>query len=176
MEAREMRVDDLMTHRPVWIEDRAEAYVAGDLAQKEGVHYLLVVDGENDLSGMTCRCDLARAKVSERVGTIAHSPVTYIMKGERAERAAEMMRRCGVGCLPVLSHPGRVEGIITRHDLGEAGLWDWEWGVSLCASCGSRHNLAREPEGVTFCRDCLESTPAPGTLKRRWYCTIGYGG
>jgi CBS domain-containing protein len=170
------RVDDLMSQRPVFITEGEEAYRAGNFAKTKGVHYLLVVDGENDLTAVTCQCDLERAKVRERVANFAHSPVTYVMSGERADRAAEIMRRCGVGCLPVLRDPGEVVGVLTRRDLGNAGLWNWEWGVTLCASCGGAHGLEKKGEGVVFCRDCLESTPEPGTLRRRWYCAIGYGG
>lgn len=169
-----IKVEDVMTGRLVWIADATEAYMAIDFAKREGVHYLLVVDRDSDLSGVICQCDMARAGVGERVGLFAHSPVTYVMEGEHAERAAEIMRRCGVGCLPVLAEPGRVTGIITRHDLGEAGFWDWEWGVTLCASCGSRHDLVRDREGVNFCRGCLEATPGPESLRRQWYCDIGY--
>lgn len=167
-----------MSGRPVWIAQEAEAQEASELAEKKGVHYLLVVDGENDLTAVTCRCDLIHAPVGERVAHFAHSPVTYIVSGEPADRAAEMMRRCNVGFLPVLRDPGEVVGVVTRHDLGAAGLWNWEWGRTRCASCGSSHGLVHQEEGtesVVFCKECLESTPEAGSWMRRFYCTLGCG-
>jgi len=168
-------VNDLMTGRPIWVPEAAHARDALVLAETEGVHYLLVADRDKDLAGVTCLCDVSRAGLEDRVKSFAHNPVTYVMSGESAENAVNMMSRCAVGCLPVLEDPGRVIGILTRHDLVQAGLIELESGVTRCASCGSTHSLVRDGSGVKFCRDCLEATPEAGTLERKWYCTLGGG-
>ena len=169
------KVNDLMTGRPIWIPDAARAHEALMLAETEGVHYLLVADRDKDMVGVTCLCDVARAGLNDRVQHFAHSPPTYVMSGESAQTAADMMRRCSVGCLPVLEDPGQVIGILTRHDLVEAGLFELERGVTQCASCGSTHNLTRDGSGVKFCQDCLDTAPDKGTLQRQFYCTLGGG-
>src|SRR5690606_36533108 len=117
-------VNDLMTGRPIWVPEAAHARDALVLAETEGVHYLLVADRDKDLAGVTCLCDVSRAGLEDRVKSFAHNPVTYVMSGESAENAVNMMSRCAVGCLPVLEDPGRVIGILTRHDLVQAGLID----------------------------------------------------
>lgn len=169
------KTDDLMTGRPIWISNVARAHEALALAETEGVHYLLVADRDKDLVGITCLCEIMRAGVNDVVESFAHRSPTYVMSGELAETAVAMMARCSVGCLPVIADPGRVVGILTRHDLVEAGLIELESGVTQCASCGSTHNLKSEDGGLKFCLDCLEATPDEGTLERKWYCTLGGG-
>lgn len=167
-----MNVEQIMTHNPVCIGTQAHAREALLLAHERGVHYLLVVDRDQDLAGITCLCDVMNARVNERVGEFAHTPVTYVIHGEPVTHAARIMRKCAIGCLPVLRDPGKVVGVLTRHDLQRAGVWT---GRAHCVSCGSNHGLVDDGQGVSFCRACLESTPSPGTVARRWYCTLGDG-
>jgi len=147
-----MNVEQIMTHEPVCIAAKAPAHEALVLANRQGVHYLLVVDEDNDLDGITCLCDVERARVTEAVRSFAHSPVTYVMAGETAERAARIMRECAVGCLPVLRDPGHVIGILTRHDLRAVGAMA---PVRPCASCGSNHDLVEQDASIPLCRRCL---------------------
>ena len=172
-----MRVHELVTGPPVSVPPAALAHEAAVEANRHGVHYLLVVDSAGDLRGITCMCDVSRAKTSERVGMFAHGWVTYILEHETAERAQEIMRSCKVGCLPVLRPPGTVLGVVTRSDLRRAGLTEEQW-PKTCASCGSVHGLSPSgstPDAVMFCKRCLESTPPLGSIGRRWYCTLGSG-
>jgi hypothetical protein len=100
--------------------------------------------------------------------------VTYVVPDDSLEQAAKIMCDCAVGCLPVVREPGQVVGVITRHDLRELGiLGDAE--CPCCASCGTTHDLVKNAPNVLFCRSCLEATPEPGTIARRWYCTLGGG-
>ena len=147
-----MNVEQIMTHEPVCIAATARAHEALVLANRESVHYLLVVDEDNDLDGITCLCDVEKARVTETVRAFAHSPVTYVMAGESAERAALIMQQCAVGCLPVLREPGHVIGVLTRHDLRAVGAMA---PIKPCASCGSNHDLAENDRGLSLCRRCL---------------------
>lgn len=144
------------------------------VAREEGVHYLLVGE-KSEIFGITCVCDITRAGVDEEVEEFAHSGVLSVPSGAPANSAAQVMRGCSIGCLPVLGDNGEVKGVVTRRDLRRAGLIQEERGDAKCASCGSTHSLSRDGDGVVFCRDCLESTPEPGTVERRWYCTLGGG-
>lgn len=148
-----MNVEQIMTHDPVCIAAKAQAHEALVLANRERVHYLLVVDEDNDLDGITCLCDVERARVNEVVRSFAHSPVTYVMAGESAEHAALIMQQCAVGCLPVLRDPGHLVGVLTRHDLRAVGALH----ANPCACCGSNHDLVENERGLALCRRCLRS-------------------
>lgn len=149
-----MNVEQIMSRDPVCIAAKAQAHEALVLANRQRVHYLLVVDEDNDLDGITCLCDVERARVNQMVKAFAHSPVTYVMAGESAERAALIMQQCAVGCLPVLREPGHVIGVLTRHDLRVAGAMD---PANPCACCGSNHDLVENDRGLALCRRCLRS-------------------
>jgi CBS domain-containing protein len=167
-----LNVESLMTEPPVYIEGNARSHEAKSLADARNIHYLLVVDADEDLIGITCLCDVARAGVDDPVGSFAHKSITYVSAGEDAAKAAEIMQDCAVGCLPVIRAPGNVIGVVTRHDLIQRGLLD---SVPRCAACGTTHDLPEQAEGARFCRACIEATPKPGTIARRWYCTLGDG-
>lgn len=167
-------VDDLMSEHLSWVKGTMASHEALVVAREAGVHYLLV--GENsEVSGITCLCDLSRAGVGEDVQSFAHSGVLSVQSGAPAESAAKVMQGCAIGCLPVVGEGGKVKGVVTRSDLRSAGLFQEEQGDAQCASCGNTHSLSQDGDGVVFCRDCLESTPEPGTMERRWYCTLGGG-
>jgi hypothetical protein len=92
---------------------------ADRVATREGVHRLLVVDGER-LAGVVCRCDLQRAP-AERVRVVMQRDVAVVDAATTLGEAAAMMRELRVGCLPV-TRGRRLVGIITRGDLVRTGL------------------------------------------------------
>lgn len=172
-----MIVESLMTYPAVCIDSKARAHEAKSLADANGIHYLLVVDADEDLTGIVCLCDIARAGVDDPVASFARRSVTYVSAGEDVTQAAEIMQNCVVGCLPVIRAPGDVIGVVTRHDLIERGLLT---DIPRCAACCTTHDLLDPPspeqsEVARFCRACIEGTPDPGTIARRWYCTLGDG-
>jgi CBS domain-containing protein len=170
-----MKVGECMSENLVFVPDTADAAAALAVAHRRGVHYLLVVDGDNDLKAVTCLCQIARASASDVVGSFARSPVTFVEPDTTLEQAARIMADCSVGCLPVIREPGRVVGVITRHDLREHIVLSKEDSEARCAACGTTHDIRESIPGAPFCRSCLESTPEPGTIARRWYCTLGGG-
>lgn len=174
MQKSPLLVDDLMSERLSWVKGNVHSYEALAHAREEGVHYLLIGE-RSEVRGITCLCDMSRAGVGEKVESFAHSDVLSVQSGVPADSAAEVMRRCAIGCLPVLGDQGEVKGVITRRDLRSAGFFKEDPSEGQCASCGAVHSLARDGDGVVFCRDCLESTPKQGTMQRRWYCTLGGG-
>jgi CBS domain-containing protein len=169
-----MKVKDHMSKRLVFVPERMSAGSALAAAREKNVHYLLVVDPDNDLSGITCLCKIARMPVSDAVGSTASSPVTYVTPDDSLEQAAQVMHECSVGCLPVVEEPGRVIGVITRHDLRALAVLSAD-DTRRCAACGASHDLVGVGLNVPFCSSCLESTPPPGTVERSLYCTLGGG-
>jgi Mg/Co/Ni transporter MgtE len=169
-----MSVEEHMSKEVVFVRESTNAGAALAVAERENVHYLLVVDDAHQLAGVTCACALARAPVSDNVGSFAKSPVTCVLAGDTLERAAQVMQSWGVGCLPVVRAPGEVVGVITRHDLRRQGtLGDEE--ARRCAACGATHDLVEGEHQVPFCRSCLACTPEPGSVAREWYFTLGGG-
>jgi len=93
--------------------------VAVAVAERAGLHHLLVLDADRTLVGIVCRCDLARTPG----GTVAQAmsgDVFAIGPATTLSEAAALMRLLTVGCLPVLGE-GVVLGLITRDQLEQAG-------------------------------------------------------
>ena len=168
-----MKVREHMSKQLVFVPESMSAAAAFDIARQHNVHYLLVVDADNDLSGITCLCKISRTRVSDSVGSSASSPVTYVIPEDSLEQAAKIMHDCAIGCLPVVREPGQVVGVITRHDLLELGVLGDE-DSQRCAACGATHGLVKSGL-ISFCETCLESTPRLGTVERVLYCTLGGG-
>ncbi len=95
-------------------------------------HHLLVMDG-NKLVGVISDRDVLKA-VSPFIGTLSehnydlvtlnkkahqimnHKPIT-VFKYTSLHEAANIMLDNNISCLPVVSHEGEVEGIVTREDI-----------------------------------------------------------
>jgi CBS domain-containing protein len=170
-------VAELMSNAPVIVDARDAAEAAMRVADRRGVHHLLVVD-ESALVGVVCQCDLADAMPGALVTRHMRSPVIWTSATDTLEQAAEIMLQCGVGCLPVLDErEGRLAGVLTRRDLRSAGILPGERGVDLCASCGSSHRLQAPdfPDLPVFCFECLEQSP-PSRGRGAWYFTLGGSG
>ena len=133
-------VSEAMSARLVLVEAGAPAAEARALAEDSRVHHLIVVrDGE--FVGVTCLCDLAHAKQRDSVERCTRAPAVCVGEKDSAEKAAALMRECGVGCLPVVSDDGVLRGIVTRRDLRRNGTLPGELGVDRCAHCGTTHHL-----------------------------------
>jgi signal-transduction protein with cAMP-binding, CBS, and nucleotidyltransferase domain len=114
-------VIDIASDSPVVIGSETSAGSAEHLAEKRGVHYLLVLDGYR-LEGIVCLCDLFIAGASTRVGDCMHKTPKTVDDQATAADAAEMMSDCHVGCLPIVDWTGSLRGIVTRQDLERAGV------------------------------------------------------
>jgi CBS domain-containing protein len=168
-------VVDIMTHDPVVVGPETPAWSADYLAGKRSVHHLLVIDGYR-LVGVVCCCDLRRAGASVEVGSCMHRHPETIEDQETGDAAAERMSPRGVGCLPVIDWSGALRGVVTRHDLRDAGLLPAN-DVRRCASCGSTHGLGtRDGAAVSFCFQCGEQAREPRSVIDEAYFTLGGGG
>jgi acetoin utilization protein AcuB len=143
-------VSSVVSREPVYATPDMTVRAARSLAKKESDH-LLVSENDN-VVGILCSCDLEGARGDARVGRVMKSPVISVEGGTSLDDAAEIMRRKGVGSLPVLCG-GLVMGIVTRADLIRGGVPRDRVG-STCASCGTEHHVKRP--GAPFCADCLE--------------------
>ncbi len=149
-----MKVAELMNRRVVWVPPFMSVDDATRVASTKGIRHLVVLE-RGDLVGVLCVCDLKKGGGS--VADCMSAPVT-VEAYDPVERAAEVMRTRGVGCLPV-TVAGLLVGIVSRRDLDRVGCIE----RSRCASCGYTHNLGTDPHApeVTFCLYCRERTPPP---------------
>jgi CBS-domain-containing membrane protein len=147
-------VVDLMTPSPLILGPDEPVWSAVCLAERHGVHHLLVVDGYR-LLGEICCCDLLRAGTRDTVGMHQHSPPVTVDDQATAQEALEAMREWKVGCLPVVDWAGDLRGVVTRRDLRRVGPLPAEL-ERRCAACGSTHGLREGPPGTrAFCMVCL---------------------
>jgi CBS-domain-containing membrane protein len=168
-------VVDVMTPNPVLVGPETAVWIAECLAQRKGVHELLVVNGYH-LTGVVCRCDLSRADADSAVRDCMRGPPITIDDQDTAIAAEQLMERSAVGCLPVVDWAGCLRGIVTRHDLVAAGVLSASQ-VRGCASCGSSHGLFALPcdPDAEFCVRCLEQSRQPRNEVEQEYFTIGGG-
>lgn len=168
-------VSDVMTPNPVLVGPDTAVWIAECLAQRNGVHELLVVNGYH-LTGVVCRCDLSRADADATVRDCMRTPPITIDDRDTVVAAERLMERCSVGCLPVVDWAGCLRGIVTRHDLVTAGVLPASE-VGGCASCGSSHGLFALPcdPNAAFCTRCLEQARQPSTEIAQRYFTMGGG-
>jgi acetoin utilization protein AcuB len=151
--ALERAVSGLMSRRPLCVRSGTLVREALAVAREHGIEHLLVTESDN-IVGLVCTCDLARARSDARVTSCMKSPVVTIDGAATLRRAAEEMHSRRVGSLPVTAG-NLLVGIVTRTDLKRAGVPE-DLFLSPCISCGSTHHLSPRGETVSFCMDCLE--------------------
>jgi acetoin utilization protein AcuB len=114
------RIANVMSRRLITTSPETPVADAADLASDGGVRHLLVMDCE-ELVGVLCTCDLCDVDPGVRVSRCMSSPVETVGPSATLDEAATIMRRKGVGCLPV-AVGGLIVGIVTRSDLRHEGL------------------------------------------------------
>jgi CBS domain-containing protein len=166
-------LSQLMGKTPLTVEARSGARAANDLANRRGVHHVLVTQ-DSTLVGVACVCDLASALDHETVSHHMKGPPIAVNTNDSPDEVAQMMKSSGASCFPVADADGRLSGIVTRRDLSRSGFLPNERGVDICAACGTAHHLSpRCCEEPVFCAECLEQVQSSGV--RQMYFTLGGG-
>ena len=93
---------------------------AGEIARRNRVEHLLVLDGE-DLVGILCTCDLAASGPDELVCDCMTVPVLTVRPDAPLEVAASTLADCDVGCVPV-ALGGLLLGTVGDEELARAGV------------------------------------------------------
>jgi len=168
-------VIDIATGNPVIVGPQTMAWAAEHLAEKRGVHYLIVLDGYR-LAGVVCCCDLFSAGAAALVNDCMRTELVTIDDQATAAEAARLMRDRDVGCLPVVDWTGALRGIVTRRDLARVGALDGE-PTRACASCGSTHGVMWPEEGgsIAFCHRCIDHARPPRASIDEAYFVLGGG-
>lgn len=157
-----MRIADVMTTSPVTITAEVPVAEAVEVATANGVHHLVVTEGQLPIGLVCVRCDLADAFPRQPVGRFMNRPVT-VGGYETARHASRTMCRRGVGALIVRGGDSGW-GIATRGDLLRGGFRAGEEeGLFFCASCGTHLHVHPVPgcEWVAFCVDCWDRAGPP---------------
>jgi len=115
-----MRIQDVMTANVKTVAASMPATDAWDMMRQQGIHHLVVKQGNEIVGVLSDRDAGGRSGASVRTGrTVADlmtSPVATIDRADTIRKAANLMRGRTIGCLPVV-HRGRLAGIVTTSDL-----------------------------------------------------------
>lgn len=119
-------VRDRMTHQVLTLSPEDDLGIAHDLLTTGNIRHLPVVkDGK--LVGLVTQRDLIRASSNLppavvrglRAEEVMQRAVVTVRPGTPLRRAARLMLRRKIGCLPVLEANGKLVGILTEADLAE---------------------------------------------------------
>lgn len=118
-----MKLKDFMSRGVLTVSPRTDATVAWNRMREKGIHHLVVTSGgrvrgivsDRDLGGPRGRSVRAGRRV-EDVMTV--NPV-QARPDATVRQAANLLRGRSIGCLPVVSASGRLQGIVTISDLLE---------------------------------------------------------
>ncbi len=113
-------VSEAMNRSVVTVMPDARMADAVALVRRTGAEHVLVVEDEN-LVGILCACDLRGAPPEEPVCDRMTVPVLTVRPDAPVEEAAETMRECGVGCLPV-AVGGLILGTVSEAEIAHAGV------------------------------------------------------
>ena len=127
-----MLVRDYMSTQVFTIRNDKMLVAAREIMNWAHVRHVPVVDPQGTLVGIISHRDLLHAAISsatdvsevERTRHLWKVPIEPIMRTEvqtigpddSVRKAAMLMRRSKIGCLPVVAE-GKIVGIITEHDL-----------------------------------------------------------
>jgi CBS domain-containing protein len=103
---------------------------ADRVADREGVHHLLVVDGDTVI-GTICRCRLAPGHDGDAVATRLMPALWTVAPDTTLGKVVEAMEQHGVSILAI-AEEGRLLGVVTRSDLGMS-----EHGAGLASDCAA---------------------------------------
>jgi CBS domain-containing protein len=116
-----MIVRDIMDRRPPKAAPEEGAGVAWERMRELGVDHLVVVRGER-VVGVLSRHDLAgpsggsHRRMGRCVADLMHGDVVTATPAASVRRAASLMRRRGVGCIPVVERD-KLVGLVTVSQL-----------------------------------------------------------
>jgi acetoin utilization protein AcuB len=116
-----MKLREILDPNPVTISPDESAAVAWDRMHTRGVDHMVVLE-ENRVVGMLSRNDLGgpaggtRRRMGRRVAELMRREVVTATPETSVKRASMLMRRHGIGCLPVITRD-RLTGIVTVSDL-----------------------------------------------------------
>lgn len=117
-----LKVCDVMREKVATAAPNESAGAAWDRMRAERVDHLVVVQDEQ-VAGTLARHDLsgpgggAHRRMGRTVGDLmGRSPVT-IAPDATIARAAALMRKRRVACLPVVEKKGRIVGVLTTHEM-----------------------------------------------------------
>ncbi len=112
-----MRVDGIRSSPLQTIVATASAAEASALMARVRVHHLVVLGRGHKVAGVLSVHDLRGADGDRAVRELMSAPAVTCSARADVREAARLMRRHGVGSLPLTDDAGRLSGIVTASDL-----------------------------------------------------------
>lgn len=116
-----MKLSDILDSRPATATPADPAGGAWDQMKAQNVRYLVVVH-QGKVVGVLSRGDLggpsggAHRRMGRRVGNLMQKKVVTAKPSTSIRKAARLMRKNGIGCLPVLK-AGKLVGVVTAGEM-----------------------------------------------------------
>ncbi len=124
-ERHEVSVRDVMTKSPVMIREQDSVKKAADLMKDSDIGSLVVMDEDDELTGIVTEMDIVKKVVAENISSdevtvkdIMSSPVHTIEGKKYILDAAESMAEKNIRRLPVMEK-GKMIGLITENEILE---------------------------------------------------------
>ena len=111
-----MRIDRIMTKPARTIAAGASTAEAEVLMERDRIHHLVVLGRGGKVAGVLSTRDLRAAGPGVTVADLMSVPAVTLSARDDIREAAKLLRRHGVGCLPVLER-GKLVGIVSTSDL-----------------------------------------------------------
>ena len=120
-----VKIRDLMTSNPRWVDSGSNAMDAARLMRDEDVGLVPIVEGERLVGTVTDR-DIALRVVAEgktpestTVGEIASRELVTVDPQQDLDEALRLMARHQVRRLPVVEEDGKLVGIVAQADIAQ---------------------------------------------------------
>jgi acetoin utilization protein AcuB len=116
-----LKLSDILDAHPVTASPHESAGAAWERLKATGADHLVVLTDEK-VVGVLSRHDLGgpaggtRRRMGRRVGDLMRRDVVTATPGTSVRSGSMRMRRCGVGCLPIVAG-GRLVGVVTASRL-----------------------------------------------------------
>jgi predicted transcriptional regulator len=152
------RVAEVMSRPLITVKPDTGVGEVARIAAEHGIRHLAVVASRR-VAGVVCTCDLREASGNSKVAQFMKAPVFTIAPTADLLEAADVMRRHGIGCLPITDGDALI-GMLTRGDLLRAGLAPEQIDGLVCAACHGRRHVRRYRRlgGVALCCECFDTS------------------
>ncbi len=117
-----MKISSIMTRRVVTVEMDDSLQIIREIFENVKFHHIMVVDGQK-LAGVISDRDLIDREerdtitLDKKAHEIMSRKLITVDAQTSIEKASDLLLENNISCLPVISHQGSVEGIVSWKDI-----------------------------------------------------------